>query len=73
MSSAQLHLAETIDTFYGASDKTSDSAMAAHAYRRSVEELDAGIGRELVRVLPLSLPFTSPGGYNITSAFRDRD
>jgi hypothetical protein len=49
MSSAQLHLAETIDTFYGASDKTSDSAMAAHAYKRSVEELDAGIGRELVR------------------------
>ena len=49
MSSAQLRLAETIDTFYGASDKTSDSAMAAHAYRRSVEELDAGIGRELVR------------------------
>ncbi len=49
MSSAQLRLAETIDTFYGASDKTSDSAMAAHAYKRSVEELDAGIGRELVR------------------------
>jgi bridging integrator 3 len=49
MSSAQLRLAETIDTFYGASDKASDSAMAAHAYRRSVEELDSGIGRELVR------------------------
>ena len=49
MSSAQLRLAETIDTFYGASDKTSDSAMAAHAYRRSVEELDTGVGRELVR------------------------
>ncbi|KAH9993623.1 BAR-domain-containing protein [Russula vinacea] len=47
MSSAQLRLAETIDTFYGASDKASDSAMAAHAYRRSVEELDSGIGREL--------------------------
>jgi hypothetical protein len=38
-----------IDTFYGASDKTSDSAMAAHAYKRSVEELDSGISRELVR------------------------
>ena len=49
MSSAQLRLAETIDTFYSASDKTSESALAAHAYRRSVEELDAGIGRELVR------------------------
>jgi hypothetical protein len=56
MSSAQLRLAETIDTFYGASDRNSESAMAAHAYKRSVEELDAGISRELVRVLPLSLP-----------------
>jgi hypothetical protein len=55
MSSAQLRLAETIDTFYGASDRTSESAMAANAYRRSVEELDAGIGRELVRC-PSSLP-----------------
>jgi len=64
MSSAQLRLAETIDTFYGASDKTSDSAMAAHAYKRSVEELDAGVGRELVRgrlihyLLAHSLPFS---------------
>ena len=49
MCSAQLRLAMTIDTFYGASDKASDSAIAAHAYRRSVEELDASIGRELVR------------------------
>jgi hypothetical protein len=49
MSSAQHHLAEMIDTFYGASDKTSDSAMAAHAYKCSVEELDTGIGRKLVR------------------------
>lgn len=55
MSSAQLRLAETIDTFYGASDRSSESAMAANAYRRSVEELDAGIGRELVRC-PSSLP-----------------
>jgi hypothetical protein len=57
MSSAQLRLAETIDTFYAASDKTSESAMAAHAYRRSVEELDAGIGRELVRANHLFLAF----------------
>ncbi|KAI0058804.1 BAR-domain-containing protein [Artomyces pyxidatus] len=47
MSAAQLRLAETIDTFYGASDRTSEGAMAAHAYKRSVEELDSGIGREL--------------------------
>ena len=62
MSSAQLRLAETIDTFYSASDKTSESAMAAHAYRRSVEELDAGIGRELVRgrfINNLLVPLTS--------------
>ena len=56
MSSAQLRLAETIDTFYGASDRTSESAMAAHAYRRSVEELDTGISRELVRCAPFSPP-----------------
>jgi hypothetical protein len=60
MSSAQLRLAETIDTFYGASDRTSESAMAAHAYRRSVEELDTGISRELVRVLPPFLPLPPP-------------
>jgi hypothetical protein len=48
MSSAQLRLAETIDTFYGASDKASHNAIAANAYKRSVEELDAGVSRELV-------------------------
>jgi hypothetical protein len=58
MSSAQLRLAETIDTFYGASDRVSESAMAAHAYRRSVEDLDAGIGRELVRSSPPSPAYT---------------
>ena len=55
MSAAQLRLAETIDTFYGASDRTSDGAIAANGYKRSVEELDAGIGRELVRC-PFPLP-----------------
>jgi len=47
MSAAQLRLAETIDTFYGASDRSSEGAIAAHSYRRSVEDLDNGIGREL--------------------------
>ncbi|EIM81308.1 BAR-domain-containing protein [Stereum hirsutum FP-91666 SS1] len=47
MSAAQLRLAENIDTFYGASDRASESAMAAHAYKRSVEDLDNGISREL--------------------------
>ena len=51
MTSAQGRLAETIDIFYGAADKTSEGAMAAHAYKRAVEELDTGIGRELVGLL----------------------
>jgi hypothetical protein len=49
MAQAQTRLSDHIDVFYGASDRTSDGAMAAHAYKRSVEELDAGISRELVR------------------------
>lgn len=49
MSAAQARLADTIDVFYGAADKTSEGAMAANAYKRSVEELDNGVGRELVR------------------------
>lgn len=48
MTAAQARLADTIDVFYGAADKTSEGAMAAHAYKRSVEELDTGIGREMV-------------------------
>ncbi|PSR81167.1 hypothetical protein PHLCEN_2v6502 [Hermanssonia centrifuga] len=47
MTAAQARLADTIDTFYSASDKSSESAMAAHAYKRGVEDLDTGIGREL--------------------------
>lgn len=49
MTAAQLRLAETIETFYGAADRTSEGSMAAHAYKRNVEELDNGIGREMVR------------------------
>lgn len=47
MTAAQLRLAETIETFYGAADRTSEGSMAAHAYKRNVEELDNGIGREM--------------------------
>ncbi|TFY75503.1 hypothetical protein EWM64_g8507 [Hericium alpestre] len=47
MSAAQLRLAETIDTFYGASDRSSEGAMAAHAYKANVQDLDNGIGREM--------------------------
>ena len=69
MSSAQLRLAETIDTFYGASDKTSDSAMAAHAYKRSVEELDDGVGRELVSGRPIHCPLARSHPFNVPFSF----
>lgn len=48
MTSAQGRLAETIDIFYGAADKASEGAMAAHSYKRAVDDLDTGVGRELV-------------------------
>jgi bridging integrator 3 len=49
MTAAQSRLAETLGTFYNAADRTSEGAMAAHAYKQSVDDLDQGIGRELVR------------------------
>ena len=48
MTATQGRLADTIDVFYSAADKASESAMAAHAYKRAVDDLDTGIGRELV-------------------------
>jgi hypothetical protein len=51
MTTTQARLAETIETFYGAADRTSDGAMASHAFKSAVEELDSGIQRELVRDL----------------------
>ncbi|KAI0780140.1 BAR-domain-containing protein [Fomes fomentarius] len=47
MTSTQGRLADTIDVFYSAADKASESAMAAHAYKRAIDDLDTGIGREL--------------------------
>ena len=47
MTSAQCRLAETIQTFYGASDRTSDGAMASHAFKSAVEDMDNGVQREL--------------------------
>lgn len=47
MTSAQARIADTIDKFYGSADRTSDGAMAANAYKRSVDELDMTINREL--------------------------
>jgi hypothetical protein len=54
MTAAQSRLAETLGTFYNAADRTSEGAMAAHAYKQSVDDLDQGIGRELVRLILLS-------------------
>ncbi|KAG5725780.1 hypothetical protein E4T56_gene17087, partial [Termitomyces sp. T112] len=48
MTAAQSRIAETLEVFYGAADRTSEGAMAGHAYKRSVDDLDTGFGRELV-------------------------
>lgn len=55
MTSAEARLAETIELFYSAADLNSDGAMAGHAYKRAVDELDTGVGRDLVHP-PLSAP-----------------
>ncbi|KAG6897887.1 hypothetical protein C0992_009371 [Termitomyces sp. T32_za158] len=47
MTTAQSRIAETLEVFYGAADRTSEGAMAGHAYKRSVDDLDTGFGREL--------------------------
>jgi hypothetical protein len=58
MTAAQTRIADTLETFYGAADRTSEGAMAGHAYKRSVDDLDGGFGRELVRT---SLVFQTLG------------
>jgi len=56
MTNSQARIAETLETFYGAADKSSEGAMAGHAYKRSVDDLDSGFGRELVcAISPLGL------------------
>lgn len=47
MTAAQTRLSDHVDVFYGAADRTSDGAMAAHAYKRAVEDLDNAVQREL--------------------------
>ncbi|TFK17146.1 BAR-domain-containing protein [Coprinopsis marcescibilis] len=47
MTSAQARIADTIEIFYGAADRSSEGAMAGHAYKRSVDDLDSGFTREL--------------------------
>lgn len=48
MSAAQGRIAETLETFYGAADQSSEGAMAGHAYKRSVDDLDSSFNREMV-------------------------
>jgi hypothetical protein len=48
MTAAQTRIAETLEVFYGSADRASEGAMAGHAYKRSVDDLDGGFGRELV-------------------------
>jgi len=47
MASTQARLAETIEVFFSAADRGSDGAMASHAYKQAVEELDNGIARDM--------------------------
>jgi len=55
MTSAQSRIAETLETFYGAADRSSEGAMAGHAYKRSVDDMDTTFTRELVRTRLMSL------------------
>jgi hypothetical protein len=48
MTSSQARIAESLETFYGAADRSSEGAMAGHAYKRSVDDLDSSFVRELV-------------------------
>ena len=48
MASAQTRIADTIELFYTGTDRTSDGALAANAYKRAVEDLDHSVTRELV-------------------------
>lgn len=50
MASAQTRVADTIELFHSATDRTSDGALAANAYKRAVEDLDHSITRELVHI-----------------------
>jgi hypothetical protein len=59
MTSAQSRIADTLEVFYGAADRAAEGAMAGHAYKRSVDDLDTSFTRELVRKAPHSLGMNS--------------
>jgi len=70
MTSSQARIAESLETFYGAADRSSEGAMAGHAYKRSVDDLDSSFVRELVckpslRLLSIS-PFRQDGPFRTT-------
>jgi hypothetical protein len=48
MTAAQARIGETIDLFYGVADRSSEGAMAGHAYKRCVDDLDSSFTREMV-------------------------
>jgi hypothetical protein len=48
MTTAQAKIGDTVDVFYGVADRNSDGAMAGHAYKRSVDDLDSSFTREMV-------------------------
>lgn len=47
MTAAQSRIAGHVDVFYGSADRTSEGAMAANAYKRSVDDLEGIVTREL--------------------------
>ena len=44
MAASEARIAETVDVFY---TDNSEAAMAAHSFKRAVDELDAKVAREL--------------------------
>jgi hypothetical protein len=49
MASSQSQLGSTLETFYGSSDDGTEGAIAGHAYKRAVTDIDAKMSSEVVR------------------------
>lgn len=47
MSASQTRIADTLEVFYTA-DRAGEGAMAGHAYKAAVDELDTVVARDLV-------------------------
>jgi bridging integrator 3 len=48
MAASQSQLGSTLETFYGSSEQGTEGAIAAHAYKRAVTEIDAKMSSEVV-------------------------